>query len=159
MQHGGELCGWEPRRLRVFVTRLGVVLVSGLLITAVEIGARLGARVVAVARGADKLAVARAAGAEVLIDSEGSDLKAAFKALGGVDVVYDAVGEPAAGAALRALRPEGRYIVIGFAGGGVPQFPANILLVKNIDVIGVNWPAYAELNPRALTASFRILLD
>ena len=62
-------------------------------------------------------------------------------------------------ASLRSIAFEGRILVIGFAGGTVPQIPANHLLVKNIDVIGVNWPAYAELNPRALTASFRILLD
>ena len=131
---------------------------GGVGLTAVELGAQMGARVVAVARGADKLAIARAAGAEVLIDSEGTDLKAAFKELGGVDVVYDAVGEPAASAALRALRPEGRYVVIGFAGGGVPQFPANILLVKNIDVIGLYWGGYGAFAPRTLTKSLAELL-
>lgn len=126
---------------------------GGVGLTAVEIGARMGARVVAVARGADKLAVASAAGASVLIDSETADLKVAFKALGGVDVVYDAVGEPAASSALRALRPQGRYVVIGFAGGGVPQFPANILLVKNIDVIGLYWGGYAAFQPQVITQS------
>jgi len=131
---------------------------GGVGLTAVEIGARMGARVVAVARGPEKLAVARAAGASVLIDSEGTDLKAAFKALGGVDVVYDAVGEPAASAALRALNPEGRFIVIGFAGGGVPQFPANILLVKNISVIGFYWGGYAAFQPQVITRSLRDLM-
>lgn len=131
---------------------------GGVGLTAVEIGARLGARVVAVARGAEKLAVAQAAGAHVLIDSEGTDLKAAFKALGGVDVVYDAVGEPAASAALRALTPEGRYVVIGFAGGGVPQFPANLLLVKNISVIGLYWGGYAAFAPQVITRSLADLM-
>lgn len=131
---------------------------GGVGLTAVEIGARMGARVVAVARGPEKLAVARAAGASVLIDSEGTDLKAAFKALGGVDVVYDAVGEPAASAALRALNPEGRFIVIGFAGGGVPQFPANILLVKNISVIGLYWGGYAGFQPQVITRSLAELM-
>jgi NADPH2:quinone reductase len=135
---------------------------GGVGLTAVEIGARLGARVIAVARGAERLAVARAAGAAELIDSAvhsgQDDLKAAFKALGGVDVVYDAVGEPAAGAALRALRPGGRFVVIGFAGGQVPQFPANLLLVKNIDVVGVYWGAYAAFAPQVMDASLRTLL-
>lgn len=131
---------------------------GGVGLTAVEIGAQLGAKVVAVARGADKLAVAKAAGASVLIDSESADLKAELKALGGVDVVYDAVGDPASTAALRALRPEGRFIVIGFAGGEVPNFPANILLVKNIDIIGFYWGAYAAFKPQVLTKSLMDLM-
>jgi len=145
-------------RLAAGETLLVLGAAGGVGLTAVEIGARMGARVVAVARGPEKLAVAQAAGASVLIDSEGTDLKAAFKALGGVDVVYDAVGEPAASAALRALNPEGRFIVIGFAGGGVPQFPANILLVKNISVIGFYWGGYAAFQPQVITRSLRDLM-
>lgn len=145
-------------RLKEGETLLVLGAAGGVGLTAVEIGARLGARVVAVARGAEKLKVAEAAGASVLIDSETADLKTAFKALGGVDVVYDAVGEPAASAALRALRPEGRFVVIGFAGGGVPQFPANILLVKNIDVIGLYWGAYAGFAPQVITRSLGQLM-
>jgi NADPH2:quinone reductase len=49
--------------------------------------------------------------------------------------------------------------VIGFAGGSVPQIPANHLLVKNVDVIGVNWPAYADLNPQVMTGSFQTLIQ
>lgn len=145
-------------RLQPGETLLVLGAAGGVGLTAVELGAQMGARVVAVARGADKLAVAKAAGASVLIDSDGADLKTAFKELGGVDVVYDAVGEPAASAALRALKPQGRYIVIGFAGGGVPQFPANILLVKNIDVIGLYWGGYAAFDPSVLTKSLGDLL-
>lgn len=131
---------------------------GGVGLTAVEIGARMGARVVAVARGPDRLAVARAAGAHEGIDSDAPDLRAAFKGLGGVDVVYDAVGEPAASAALRALKPGGRYVVIGFAGGQVPQFPANLLLVKNIDVIGLYWGGYAGFAPGVMARSLGTLL-
>ena len=131
---------------------------GGVGLTAVEIGAQLGARVVAFARGADKLAFARNAGASVLIDSDSADLKEQFKALGGVDVVYDAVGEPVASLALRALRPEGRFIVIGFAGGQVPHFPANILLVKNIEVIGLYWGGYAAFKPQVITKSLGDLM-
>ncbi|MCC5985049.1 MAG: NADPH:quinone oxidoreductase family protein [Rhodobacteraceae bacterium] len=132
---------------------------GGVGLTAVEIGARMGARVIAVARGADKLEVARQAGAAVLIDSATEpDLKAAFKALGGVDVVYDAVGEPAASAALRALRPEGRFLAIGFAGGEVPRFAANLLLVKNLSVIGLYWGGYLRFAPQVLTDSLAELM-
>jgi NADPH:quinone reductase len=145
-------------RLQPGETLLVLGAAGGVGLTAVEIGARMGARVVAVARGPERLAVARAAGATEVIDSEGADLRAAFKSLGGVDVVYDAVGEPAAGAALRALRPGGRFVVIGFAGGQVPQFAANLLLVKNIDVIGLYWGAYAGFAPLVMTASLATLM-
>jgi NADPH2:quinone reductase len=124
----------------------------------VEIGKRMGARVIACARGAEKLAIARAAGADEAIDSETPDLKAAFKALGGVDVVYDAVGGPAFDAALSACRPEGRLLAIGFASGQVPQVAANLLLVKNLSVIGLYWGGYLKFAPQVLTGSLETLL-
>ncbi|WP_071798889.1 NADPH:quinone oxidoreductase family protein [Natronohydrobacter thiooxidans] len=131
---------------------------GGVGLTAVEIGAAMGARVIAVARGAEKLAIARAKGAAICLDSDGIDLRAELKALGGVDVVYDAIGEPLATPALRALRPEGRFLAIGFAGGTVPQFPANILLVKNLTVIGLYWGGYLNFAPDALTGSLAELM-
>lgn len=147
-------------RLQPGETLLVLGAAGGVGLTAVEIGAQMGARVIAVARGADKLEVARKAGAEVLIDSGAeTDLKTAFKALGGVDVVYDAVGEPAASAALRALRPEGRFLAIGFAGGEVPRFAANLLLVKNLSVIGLYWGGYLRFAPRVLTDSLAELMN
>lgn len=126
---------------------------GGVGLTAVELGAGMGAEVIAVARGADKLAVAEAAGARHLIDSKTDDLRGTLKALGGVDVVYDAVGGPGFDAALRATRPEGRILVIGFASGTVPQIPANLLLVKNISVMGLYWGGYLTFAPDVLTAS------
>lgn len=145
-------------RLQPGETLLVLGAAGGVGLTAVEIGARMGARVVAVARGADKLDVARAAGAAECIDADHPDPRAAFKALGGVDVVYDAVGEPLAGAALRAMRPEGRFLAIGFAGGQVPQFPANLLLVKNITVTGLYWGGYLAFRPEVLVDSLRTLM-
>jgi NADPH2:quinone reductase len=76
----------------------------------------------------------------------------------GADVIYDPVGGELFAASLRSIAFEGRILVIGFAGGDVQQIPANHLLVKNVDVIGVNWPAYAELNPRVMTESFKTLI-
>ncbi|ATX66373.1 NADPH:quinone oxidoreductase family protein [Roseinatronobacter bogoriensis] len=131
---------------------------GGVGLTAVEIGKALGARVIAVARGAEKLEIARKSGADICLDSEGLDLRAELKALGGVDVVYDAIGEPLATPALRALRPEGRFLAIGFAGGTVPQFPANILLVKNLTVIGLYWGGYLKFAPHKLAASLSTLM-
>jgi NADPH2:quinone reductase len=131
---------------------------GGVGLTAVEIGALMGARVIASARGPDRLAVARAAGAQDLIDSDAPDLRDRLKALGGVDVVYDTVGDPAFSEALRAARPEGRLLTIGFAGGTVPQIPANLLLVKNLTVIGLYWGGYMRFRPEVLTASLATLL-
>jgi NADPH2:quinone reductase len=126
---------------------------GGVGLTAVELGAVMGAEVIAVARGADKLAVARAAGAQHLIDSDTGDIRAEVKALGGADVVYDAVGGAAFDAALRVTRPEGRILTIGFASGTVPQIPANLLLVKNISVLGLYWGGYLKFAPEVLTGS------
>lgn len=131
---------------------------GGVGLTAVEIGKRMGAHVIACARGAEKLAIAKAAGADVVIDSDTPDLKAAFKALGGVNVVYDAVGGPAFDAALSACRPEGRLLAIGFASGQVPQVAANLLLVKNLSVMGLYWGGYLKFAPHLLTGSLTTLL-
>ncbi|MBF9059773.1 zinc-binding dehydrogenase [Rhodobacterales bacterium HKCCSP123] len=131
---------------------------GGVGLTAVELGALMGAEVIAVARGPEKLAVAERAGARHLIDSESADIRAGVKALGGADVVYDAVGGGAFDAALRATRPEGRVLSIGFASGEVPRVPANILLVKNISVMGFYWGGYLGFAPEKLTASLADLM-
>jgi NADPH2:quinone reductase len=132
---------------------------GGVGLTAVELGVRMGARVIALARGADKLAVARAAGAHDLLDSDTADLRDALRSLGGCDVVYDTVGGALFDPALRSLRPEGRYLAIGFASGTVPQVPANLLLVKNLSVIGLYWGGYLTFRPQVLTRSLTTLLD
>lgn len=145
-------------RLQPGETLLVLGAAGGVGLTAVEIGKRMGARVIASARGAEKLGIARAAGADEVIDSEAPDLKAALKALGGVDVVYDAVGGPAFDAALSACRPEGRLLTIGFASGQVPQVAANLLLVKNLSVMGLYWGGYLKFAPQVLTGSLETLL-
>lgn len=153
---------WYRARLRA-----GEMLVvhgasGGVGLTAVAIGKQLGATVIATASSADKLAVARQHGADHLIDTSHEDVRARIKALTdgrGADVIYDPVGGDLFNASLRSIAFEGRILVIGFAGGTVPQIPANHVLVKNVDVIGVNWPAYAERNPRVMTESFEILMQ
>lgn len=140
-------------RLAAGETLLVLGAAGGVGLTAVEIGAALGARVIASARGPDRLEVARAAGAQHLIDSDSPDLRGQLRALGGVDVVYDAVGGPAFLEALRATRPEGRLLAIGFASGAVPQVPANLALVKNLDVIGFYWGGYLAFAPHVLRDS------
>ena len=126
---------------------------GGVGLTAVELGKAMGATVIACARGAEKLAVAKAAGADHLIDSETADLRAEVKALGGADVVYDPVGGDLFTAALRSLKPEGRMLVVGFASGTVPPIPANLLLVKNISVIGYYWGGYLAFAPNVISDS------
>lgn len=131
---------------------------GGVGLTAVEIGKRLGARVIASARGHDRLAVARAAGADMVIDATAPGLKETLRSLGGVDVVYDTVGGPAFDDALRACRPDGRLLAIGFASGHVPQVPANVLLVKNLTVTGFWYGGYQKTFPSLVTDSMRQLL-
>ncbi|MEO0822536.1 MAG: NADPH:quinone oxidoreductase family protein [Pseudomonadota bacterium] len=131
---------------------------GGVGLTAVEIGRLMGAEVIACARGAERLEKAREKGAQHLIDSENGDIREAVRALGGADVVYDPVGGEDWKAALRACNPEARLLPIGFASGEVPQIPANILLVKNLDVIGFYWGAYYKFRPEVLRASFTRLL-
>lgn len=131
---------------------------GGVGLTAVEIGKRMGARVIACARGQDKLDVAARAGADHLIDIEAPDLRDQIIALGRADVVYDPVGGEAFKAAFRACNPEARLLPIGFASGDVPQVPANHLMVKNLSVLGVNWGGYMRFAPEVLTQSLGQLL-
>lgn len=131
---------------------------GGVGLTAVEIGKLMGATVIAHARGADKLAVAQAAGADHLID-DSEDLRARVLELGGADVVYDAIGGAAWKAAFRACKPEARLLPIGFASGEVPQIPANHLLVKNLDVIGFYIGGYLKFRPEVLRNSFETLIS
>ena len=144
-------------RLRPGETLLVTGAAGGVGLTAVEIGKLMGARVIAHARGAEKLAVARAAGADETID-DSEDLLQRLRDLGGVDVVYDAVGGAAFKAAFRACRPEGRLLTIGFASGEVPQVAANHLLVKNLDVIGFYIGGYMKFRPEVIRDSLDTLL-
>ena len=133
---------------------------GGVGLTAVEIGHAAGARVTAVARGEDRLAIARGKGADRTLDTDTTkDMLAALREAGPFDVVYDAIGGALGEAALRAVAPEARVLLIGFASGDVTALKANHLLVKNTDVIGVNWPAYLKFAPDKLNRSLSELID
>ena len=119
----------------------------------------MGAEVIACARGANKLEICKAAGADHLINSETDDIREIVKSLGGADVVYDPIGGDQFKAALRACNPEARLLPLGFASGEVPQIPANIILVKNLSVLGFYWGGYARVNPKVLTDSFAELFQ
>lgn len=145
-------------RLQPGETLLVTGAAGGVGLTAVEIGKLTGARVIAVARGTERLAAAKAAGADHLIDSDSADMKAELRALGGVDVAYETIGGEVFMHALGAMRPEGRIVTIGYAGGTIPQIPANLLLVKNLTVIGLYFANYASFCPQALQDSLTEIL-
>lgn len=132
---------------------------GGVGLTAVEIGKLMGAEVIAIARGADKLAIAQKAGADHLIDANSPDIREQIKALGGADVVYDAVGGGLFEACFRATNPDGRILLIGFAGGDLPRVKPNHMLVKNITLIGFYWGAYLAFKPEPLWTSLAQLFS
>ena len=119
-------------------------------LAAVEVGRVLGARVIAAAGSAAKCAQALAHGAHTAIDYSKQDLREAVRAASaghGVNCVFDPVGGDTFDAALRSLAPEGRFIIIGFASGTIPQIAANLLLVKTISVVGFNFGTYVGWSP------------
>ena len=134
---------------------------GGVGLTAVEVGNIMGARVIACAGGPEKLAIAKEYGADYLIDYSREDIRERVKAITGgrgADVVYDPVGGEAFDAALRSIAWGGRIIIVGFASGKIPQVPANILLVKNVEVIGYYWGSYQQRKPELLRDSYTTLL-
>jgi len=116
---------------------------GGTGLAAVELGKQLQARVIACASSEQKRAAAKAHGADLVLPS--GDFREQVKDCTqgrGADVVFDPVGGAAFDESLRCIAAEGRILPIGFAGGRVPQIPANILLVKNISVLGLNYGTY-----------------
>jgi len=124
---------------------------GGVGIAAVELGALLGARVIAAASSQAKLAFCREHGAHDTIDYSSGDLKEHIKAIAkdGVDVVYDPVGGALAEPALRGTGWKGRYLVIGFASGEIPKIPLNLALLKGCSIVGVFWGSFAMREPAA----------
>jgi len=123
---------------------------GGVGIAAVELGALLGARVIAAASSADKLAFCREHGASETIDYSREDLKDRIKSLtggNGVDVVYDPVGGSLTESAVRGTAWQGRYLVIGFASGEIPKLPLNLVLLKGCQIVGVFWGSFAMREP------------
>jgi NADPH:quinone reductase len=134
---------------------------GGVGLPAVEIGKAIGARILAAAGGVDKLAVARSRGADELIDYRVESIRDRVRALTdgkGADVVFDPVGGDAFDQALRAVNWEARMLVIGFAGGRIQAVPANLILVKNISVIGVVFGAESERDPVLISRNLAELL-
>jgi len=131
---------------------------GGVGIAAVQIGKALGARVIATAGGAAKLEVARQVGADVCIDSrEGDFVEGVLAETGGrgADVIYDSVGGDIFDRSLKCIAWNGRLVVVGFASGTIPEVKANRIMLKNIAVTGLHWPAYREHEPDKMAEAFR----
>jgi NADPH2:quinone reductase len=129
---------------------------GGVGLAAVELGKLMGARVVACASSDDKLAFARAHGADEVVSYASEDLTDALKRIGGehgIDVIYDPVGGAYSEQAVRAIAWEGRYLVVGFAAGEIPKLPLNLTLLKGCDILGVNWGAYVRRHADAQRAA------
>jgi len=113
---------------------------GGTGLAACELGKLMGAKVIACASSEEKLAFAKARGAEFTLNYGKEDLKEGLRRLTGgkgVDVVFDPVGGTYAEAALRSIAWQGRFLVIGFAAGDVPKIPLNLALLKGCDIRGV----------------------
>ena len=133
---------------------------GGLGVAVTQVASALGARVVGVASGPAKGAMAKSAGADVVIDPAGpwaDEVRAATG--GGVDVVVDPVGSDRFDDSLRLLRPEGRLVVVGFAGGAIPQVKVNRLLLRNISVLGAAWREFLLGEPGFLAETAAALSD
>ena len=123
---------------------------GGVGLAAVELGKAMGATVIAAASSAEKLEVAKEAGADDLINYAEEDLKEALKQRypKGVDVIYDPVGDKFTEAAIRNMAWNGRLLIVGFAAGDIPKIPANLALLKGCSIIGVFWGAFTQKEPQ-----------
>jgi NADPH2:quinone reductase len=134
---------------------------GGVGLSAVQIGKRMGARVIAAASSAEKLQTCKENGADDVIDYSREDLKDRVKALtsgAGADVVYDPVGGTYTEAALRATGWNGRLLVIGFANGEIPKVPTNLTLLKGCSIVGVFWGMAMMREPARLRGQLEEML-
>ena len=134
---------------------------GGVGAAAVELGAAMGAKVIAAAGSDEKVAFAMDLGAAAGINYSKTNLREALRETTGgrgVDVIYDPVGGDFTEPAFRSLAWEGRHLVIGFAAGDIPALPANLALLKGASLVGVFWGSWAERDPAANLANYRELL-
>ena len=135
----------DRARIQPGETLLVLGAAGGVGLAAVELGALMGATVIAAASSEEKLALCRERGAAMTINYVDDDLKAKVRELtggAGADVVYDAVGGPYSEPALRSTAWDGRFLVVGFAAGDIPKIPLNLPLLKGCSVVGVFWGAF-----------------
>jgi NADPH2:quinone reductase len=129
---------------------------------AIQLGCAAGARVIATASGAERAAVCRRLGADIAVDNTAADFVEVVKEVTrgrGADVVYDPVGGDVFDRSRRCVAFEGRILVIGFAGGRIPDVPTNHVLVKNYAVVGVHWGLYRRVLPHVVPDIHEHLVD
>lgn len=142
-------------RLREGETVLVHGAAGGIGTAGIQLAKAYGARVLAVTSSPEKAAVAKQAGADEVLEVEGfKDQAKSLTAGQGVDMVLDPVGGDRFTDSLRALRPEGRLLVIGFTAGDIPTVKVNRLLLNNLDVVGVGWGAFWIRDPGFLRSQW-----
>ncbi|MGW3939068.1 NADPH:quinone oxidoreductase family protein [Streptomyces phaeochromogenes] len=153
--HIGYQTGWfglhRRARLEAGETLLVHAAAGGVGSAAVQLGKAAGAKVIGVVGGADKAAVARELGCDVVVDRRAEDVVAAVKeATGGrgADVIYDPVGGDAYTQSTKVVAFEGRIVVVGFASGSIPSPGLNHALVKNYSILGLHWGLYNTKDPK-----------
>ncbi|MGO9392654.1 NADPH:quinone oxidoreductase family protein [Rhodoblastus sp.] len=135
---------------------------GGVGLAAVEIGAAMGAHVIACASSPEKLRFAQDFGAHDGLDYSVEDIKEGLKkrtAGKGVDCIYDAIGGAYSEAALRAMAWKGRFLVVGFASGEIPKIPLNLTLLKGCAIVGVYWGEFVKREPQAHLDNMIQILD
>lgn len=134
---------------------------GGIGIAAIELAKALGARVIAAASSAEKLATCRAKGADEVINYRKQNLRDEIKRITGgkgVDVVVDPVGGDHAEQALRSMAWRGRYLVVGFTDGQIPRLPLNLVLLKGCAIVGVFWGDFVAREPQAAQTDLQDLV-
>ncbi len=152
----------QRARLQPGETLLVLGAAGGVGLTAVELGKVMGATVIAAASTDDKLALTRDYGADETINYTDANLKDEVKRLTGgkgADVIYDPVGDRLAEPAFRSIGWNGRYLIVGFAGGAIPSLPLNLPLIKGASLVGVFWGAFTQAEPDVHRANMAELLD
>jgi NADPH2:quinone reductase len=151
----------QRARLQPGETLLVLGAAGGVGLAAVELGKLMGATVIAAASSDEKLQLCKEMGADLTINYETEDLKERVKALTGgrgVDVIYDPVGDRFAEPAFRSIAWNGRYLVVGFAGGQIPKLPLNLPLIKGASIVGVFWGAFTAHEPAVHAENMREIL-
>lgn len=152
----------DRARLKEGETILVLGAAGGVGIATVQLAKAMGAKVIAAASSAEKLAFCKENGADAVINYAEEDLKARTKELTGgkgVDVVYDPVGGDYSEAALRASGWDARYLVIGFAAGPIPKIPLNLALLNSRNIMGVFWGAWVGREPKANAQNLKEIFD
>ncbi len=129
---------------------------GGVGTAAIQIGKVLGARVIAAASSDEKCALCREIGADETINYATANIRDELKKLTGgkgPDVVYDPVGGDLAEPVFRSIGWRGRYLIVGFAQGGIPSLPLNLALLKGASLVGVFWGEFARREPKAHAAA------